>query len=271
MVLRNNNAIREFYENRHDEDRRFADNPLEFIRSQEIIARYVTKPCLAIADIAGATGPYSYWLAEQGHEVHLLDLSDKHIELAKIKGKERGIELASLSCGDARQLPYEDESFDIVLLMGALYHLQNSADRMQCLGECRRILKPGGRAVFAYISRYASLVDGYKYQFIDDPEFQRIVETDLRTGRHENPEGILHYFTTAFFHTPQLIVEEVRQGGFQDIRLFAVQGFASLVNTDDIMRDESKRELLLHHLRLLEETPELLGISSHILAVSTKV
>ena len=269
--MRNNNAVREFYENRYDEDRRFADNPLEFIRSQEIIARYVTKSRLAVADIAGATGRYSYWLAEQGHEVHLLDLSARHIELAKIHGKKRGIELASLTCGDARQLPYEDDSFDMVLLMGALYHLQESGNRIQCLNECRRVLKPGGRAVFAYISRYASLVDGYKYQFIDDTKFQRIVETDLRTGKHENPEGIPHYFTTAFFHTPQLIAEEVRQGGFQNIRLFAVEGFASLINTDDMMRDEGKKELLLQHLRLLENTQELLGISSHILATCTKV
>ena len=77
--MRNNNAVREFYENRYDEDRRFADNPLEFIRSQEIIARYVTKSRLAVADISGATGRYSYWLAEQGHEVHLLDLTARHI------------------------------------------------------------------------------------------------------------------------------------------------------------------------------------------------
>lgn len=156
------------------------------------------------------------------------------------------------------------------MLMGALYHLQESADRMQCIEECLRVLKPGGIAVFTYISRSASLVDGYKYQFINDPVFQHIVETDLLTGNHENPYDTPNYFTTAFFHSPSLIMQELQQTGFQDIRLFAVEGFASIIDTDEIMQVEDKKALLLKYLRLTEEFPELHGISSHLLAVARK-
>ena len=113
-------------------------------------------------------------------------------------------------------------------------------------------------------------MDGYKYQFINDPVFQRIVETDLLTGNHENPYGTPNYFTTAFFHTPSLIMQELQQTGFQDIRLFAVEGFASIIDTDEIMQVEDKKALLLKYLRLTEEFPELLGISSHLLAVARK-
>lgn len=112
--------------------------------------------------------------------------------------------------------------------------------------------------------------DGYKYQFINDPVFQRIVETDLLTGNHENPYDTPNYFTTAFFHTPSLIMQELQQTGFQDIRLFAVEGFASIIDTDGIMQVEDKKALLLKYLRLTEEFPELLGISSHLLAVARK-
>ena len=263
-------TVYDFYEQQFEEVTRFTHNPLEFIRSKEIIKRYLRKPCLTIADIAGATGPYSYWLAEQGHTVHLLDLSDKHLEQAKAYGKKNGLELSSFTRSDARHLPYEDNMFDITLNMGPLYHLQDSGDRLQCIAECYRVLKVGGTAIFAYISRFASLIDGYRYNFVDDAEFQKIIKTDLLTGKHENPKNIPNYFTTSFFHTPNLIIEELGQCNFQDIKVLPVEGFASCIDATDIMKNSSKRELLLEHLRLTEDAAELLGISSHILAVCGK-
>lgn len=268
--MENNHSVYNFYENHFDEANRCSGNPLEFIRSQEIIQRFLTPSPMLIADIAGANGFYSFWLAEQGHQVHLLDLSDKHIEQARQRGQQSAVTLQSYNCGDARQLPWDGNTFDMVLLMGALYHLQEGSDRMQCIKECLRVLKPGGIAIFSYISRSASLVDGYKYQFINDPIFQRIVESDLQTGNHENPEGNPDYFTTAFFHSPSLIMQELQQSGFQGIRLFAVEGFASIIDTNEIMLAEDKKALLLKYLRLTEEFPELLGISSHLLAVAKK-
>lgn len=269
-LMEDNKQVYNFYEKQFDEDKRFLPNPLECIRAKDIIARYLEKAPLSIADIGGANGLYSYWLAEKGHEVHLLDLSDKHILLAKNYGKNNGITLSSLTCGDARQLPYEDGKFDMALNMGPLYHLQENSDRIQCLKEVYRVLKVGGRAIFAYISRFASLIDGYKYHFLDDPDFQKIVENDLQSGKHDNCKKIPHYFTTAFFHTPNLILDELQHCAFTDIQLFAVEGFASILDTDNIMKDEKKKELLLRHLRYTEQSDELLGISSHIMAVCSK-
>jgi len=52
--------------------------------------------------------------------------------------------------------------------------------------------------------------------------------------------------------------------------VFSVKGFASIIDTDNIMEDEDKKRLLLKHLRLTEQAPELLGISTHIIAACTK-
>lgn len=49
-----------------------------------------------------------------------------------------------------------------------------------------------------------------------------------------------------------------------------MKGFASIIDTDNIMEDEDKKRLLLKHLRLTEQAPELLGISTHIIAACTK-
>ena len=52
---------------------------------------------------------------------------------------------ARVHVGDARSLPFEDESRDVVAVQGGLHHLQSLADLERTLGEIRRVLKPGGR------------------------------------------------------------------------------------------------------------------------------
>ena len=172
--MEDNSAVFNFYENQYNEDGRFNRHSLEFIRTKEIISRYLDDKKLKIADICGATGVYSYWLALQGHEVHLLDLSSKHIEQAKANRNYYNIDLASLTCADARRLPYSDNEFDMVLLMGALYHLQEQQDRLACIKEAFRVLKPNRVGVFSFISRYASLIDGMRFSLVNDSEFVTI-------------------------------------------------------------------------------------------------
>jgi len=107
--------VKSFYQNSYDESNRMERDPLEFIRCKEIISRYLTEPSMTIADIGGATGVFSYWLASQGHKVHLLDFTPTHIEQAKAYGEKHNISLASYHCGDARNLPYDDNYFDLLL------------------------------------------------------------------------------------------------------------------------------------------------------------
>ena len=262
--MEDNKAVLDYYENNYDEDGRSSRHCLEFIRTKEIISRYLYNNKLKIADLCGATGVYSYWLANQGHEVHLLDLSSKHIEQARKNKNKYNAELASFTCGDARRLPYSNNEFDMVLLMGALYHLQEQKERIACIKEAYRVLKPNGVAVFSFISRYASLIDGIKYSLVNDPEFVKILDTDLISGRHNNPNNREDYFTTAFFHTPELIYQEMQLGFFTDVILYAVEGFASAIDT------KVDLDVVLKYIKITECVPELLGISSHILAVCKK-
>jgi 2-polyprenyl-3-methyl-5-hydroxy-6-metoxy-1,4-benzoquinol methylase len=127
-----------------DEDSRMSRHPLEYMRCKEIISRYLLRDNLRIADIGGATGAFSFWLAEQGHKVSLLDFVPKHIHIAEMNEKEKGIKLSSIMIGDARELPYQDDTFDVVLLMGPLYHLAEKRDRIRMID--RKILgnKNGG-------------------------------------------------------------------------------------------------------------------------------
>ena len=113
---------------------------LEKHRTQEIILRYL-RHSMIIADIGGATGAYAFWLHDMGHKVHLLDAAEFHIEAATKTSITENKPLASILLGDARKPPYDDEQFDMVLLFGPLYHLQQKEDRIKAIVEAKRVLK----------------------------------------------------------------------------------------------------------------------------------
>lgn len=90
------------------------------MRCKEIISRYLINDTMDILDIGGGTGAFSFWLNEQGHRVSLIDFIPKHINIAKRHEIEKKTQLVSADVGDARKLPFDDGSFDLVLLMGPL-------------------------------------------------------------------------------------------------------------------------------------------------------
>jgi ubiquinone/menaquinone biosynthesis C-methylase UbiE len=131
---------------------------LEFTRTQELLNRYLPDPPAVVLDVGGGPGVYSAWLAERGYEVHLLDPVELHLRQAR----EASDRIASAELGDARALPYPDDTADAVLLLGPLYHLQEPTDRRRALEEARRVLRPGGLLTAAAITRFASTIDGLR-------------------------------------------------------------------------------------------------------------
>ncbi|HEV2424155.1 MAG TPA: class I SAM-dependent methyltransferase [Terriglobia bacterium] len=241
---------------------------LERVRTQAILAHYLPSPPAAIYDVGGAAGVYAFPLAEQGYQVHLIDPVELHLEQAWSRAAESGIELASITRGDARQLDVPDQSAGAVLLLGPLYHLVESTDRSQALREARRILKPGGALFAAAVSRFASLIDGLSRGFFADPGFRSIVAGDLASGQHRNPMNHPAYFTTAYFHRPEELASEARDAGFHDLELLAVEGPAwSAARFGEAWDDEGQREKLLEFLSLVEREPSMLGASAHLIAV----
>lgn len=262
-------SVRGYYEGAFDEGTRLTDSSLEWVRSKELIGRVLPPRPGRVADIAGGTGPYAVWLAELGHQVDLLDLAPSHVVQSRERAAAAGVVVTCVE-GDARRLPWPDDSFDVVLVMGALYHLQERADRLACLREAHRVLKPGGALVAAYISRWASLVDGYRHGFVADDRFAGIIDADLSSGRHENPFHHPLWFTTAYFHTPAEIPEELTSAGFQSIQVLPVEGFTSASGVPDALNRERGMATVLNHLRLTETEPTLLGVSSHLISLARK-
>ena len=181
------------------EETRLSSGPsrLEFEWTKDVLMRVLPPPPCLVVDVGGAAGAYSLWLAARGYEAHLVDASPRLVEAARRESDRAGKPLASLSVGDARQLPQSDGSAGAVLVMGPLYHLPDPAGRRRALLEAARVLKPGGVLVAAAISRYASALDGLASGLSRDPAFRAIRDRDLLDGQHRNPTGKLDYFTTA--------------------------------------------------------------------------
>jgi ubiquinone/menaquinone biosynthesis C-methylase UbiE len=265
-----NKNILDFY-GKTEEHTRMQDNPLEFIRCKELISRYLPMDSSRILDIGGATGVFSFWMAGLGHSVDLVDFTPKHIGIAKKLDEESSAKLHSAAVGDARSLAFADGTFDVVVMMGPLYHLVERADRINALREARRVLRKGGVVVCEAISRYASTLDGFIEGLGADPDFFEILTRDLKTGFHEDTSKIQRYFTDAYFHFPQELVDEILEVSFELTDILSVEGFGHLVpDLRSRLQDDEFRMNLLSTIRLIERNRDIMGMSSHFMGIGTR-
>ena len=260
------------YYSKFDEKSRLQDqHSLERIRTQEIISRYLNSNTLSILDIGGAAGIYSFWLTGLGHKVDLIDLTPKHIEEAKKVEIESKIKLHSLTIGNACNLPFKDDSYEIVLLMGPMYHILEKDQRMKALSEAKRVLKSNGFIFVAAISRFASMFDAFIKELIEDNEFYPIMLRDIESGKHINPTKRPEYFTDAYFHQPDELKNEIEEAGIKCLGILPVEGLGnSIPEIQKKIQNEGYKEKLLNAIRKTENESSILGVSSHFLGIGKK-
>jgi ubiquinone/menaquinone biosynthesis C-methylase UbiE len=243
---------------------------LEFVRSMELLERLLPGPPARVLDVGGGPGTYAAPLARRGHQVHVVDPVPLHVEQARQAAGADPAARFTATLGDARELAEPDASNDAVLLFGPLYHLTATADRKQALAEARRVLAPGGRLLAMAVSRFASLLDGLYRDWLDDPGFRAIVDQDLADGQHRNPDpvGRPEFFTTAYFHTPDGLAQEINQAGFTGVAVYGVEGPGWPLHQE--WADPRRREQILVAARSVETQPALIGFSQHLIAAATR-
>jgi ubiquinone/menaquinone biosynthesis C-methylase UbiE len=261
------------YYDRAPEETRLEQLPfrLEEIRTRELIRRHAPAPPAVVVDVGGAAGAYALWLADAGYMVHLVDAVPRLVGEARRRSVTVERPLASCEVGDARALDLAEQSADVLLLLGPLYHLTDASDRVRALGEARRVLRPGGVLFAAAISRYASALDGMARDLFADPRFTAIVEQDLSNGQHRNPTDRVDYFTTAYFHRPEDLRAELEGAGFAIEGVYGLEGPGwFLPDLAARWADPRRRDDLLRLARELQSEPSVLGISAHLLTVARK-
>jgi ubiquinone/menaquinone biosynthesis C-methylase UbiE len=246
---------------------------IEFCRTKEILSSYLSGKKI-VYDVGGGIGIYSSLLAGLGHQVHLLELAPSAVEYAH-KHQNINHPYITEAC-DARHINRMDESADIVLLMGPLYHLQNFEDRIQVIKEAYRVLKKGGLLFTTGISKFSSTTwalstYGKENECLDDPVYQAMIQEEITSGKHNKPKEYPHFIAKAFFHTPNQLQEELEDVGFHTIRKCAIGGIVWFTpSLDEKWENKASREILLKIIKMTESEDSVMGMSPHFMVVSKK-
>ncbi len=148
------------YTEYNEDARLFSDrgHNVEYLTTMRYIQKFL-KPGAKILEIGAATGKYSITLAKMGYEVTAVDLVPHHIEI--MKSKSRHLKNFHCMVADALDLSlFDDNTFDMVLNFGPMYHLFHKKDKNQAVKETLRVAKKNGICMFAYIPG-ASIITGY--------------------------------------------------------------------------------------------------------------
>ncbi|MCR5330821.1 MAG: class I SAM-dependent methyltransferase [Lachnospiraceae bacterium] len=153
--------VSEFY-GKYDEDTRLERSrrgQLEYFTTMEYIHRYAGRDS-KILEIGAGTGRYSVALAKEGMDVTAVELTEGN--LAVLRRNSEGIDNIRSFQGDAIHLErFADNTFDVTLVFGPMYHLYETGDVNRAIDEAVRVTKPGGVMIFAFISVYAIMYANY--------------------------------------------------------------------------------------------------------------
>ncbi len=98
---------------------------------------------MRILDVGTGTGFLAILLAELGHEVVGVDISEGMLKVAREKARKAGLDV-KFEVADAENLPFDDEEFDAVVCRHVLWTLPNPE---RALREWARVVKAGGKVI----------------------------------------------------------------------------------------------------------------------------
>lgn len=228
-----------------------------------------------VLDIGGGPGRYALWLAERGHRVILADLSSELLAIARRKAAEShsGTLIEEIVEADARDLSqWDDDSFDAVLSLGPFYHLPDPADRERAAGELSRVVRPGGLAFVAFMTRYSFL---RRTMAVPDERRhltqQEFVERLLEEGVFIN--DVVGRFTHGYGAYPEEIAPFFEQYGFEMLELLASESIAGGIQDSLAEMSTDIPDVYQVALDLILRTASdqsILGMSDHLLYVGKK-
>ncbi|MCL2499644.1 MAG: class I SAM-dependent methyltransferase [Defluviitaleaceae bacterium] len=253
------------YTNR-DEQARFdhKHNLVEFLTTMHYIEKYLT-PGARVLEAGAGTGRYSRAIADKGYQVESVELVPYNIEVFKsLRTSKQNINITQ---GNALDLyMFADDTFDITLVLGPLYHLYTEDDKRKCITEALRVTKPGGIIFAAYvISDLALLYDGILLNRWDTSNYMALGKIDPLT------------FTSS--STPEDVFELVRKEDIDRLmEPFAVKRLHYVATTlisravrDTLSSiDDKTFDMYMRHHFAICERPDMVGMTSHSLDVLRK-
>lgn len=236
---------------------------LEFFTTMEYIHKFL-KPGMKIIEVGAGTGRYSITLSKEGFDVTSVELVKSNLNVLKANAK--GIKNIKAYQGDALDLTrFKDNSFDMVLVLGPLYHLYSKQDQERAIDEALRVCKKDGIVMFAFIPAHnfvygygmdkdSSIIDAIKENFTEDfrpKQFPQQGFTGFEIADFKKLFKGKAFKPLALVSTDSIMDLEEERAGFH-------------------MNDEEFEFFKKYHLATCEN-PTMQGLSFHLLYIGKKI
>jgi 2-polyprenyl-3-methyl-5-hydroxy-6-metoxy-1,4-benzoquinol methylase len=128
-------------------------------RFSEVDGELSLQPNVKILDIGSAWGFNVMALRQMGHDAVGMDLISDQFPSGQRIAASNNVDFPVIA-GDAAEIPFTDEQFDCITMVETFEHIFET-DRIRVIGECRRVLRPGGRLVLS-TPNYRGIVERFK-------------------------------------------------------------------------------------------------------------
>ena len=256
----------EAHYSRTDEDGRLLSRhgQVEYLTTMKYIRECLSELARPrILEIGAGTGRYSVTLAKEGYSVTALELLSHNLEL--LKSKLDGSEPIKVLQGNALDLSVlSNDSFDLTLLLGPMYHLYTRSDQLQALSEAVRVTKPGGWVLAAYCMNDPTVV---QYVFGQNHLGEIMDARMLTPDWHciSEPKDIF-----AMVRTEEIAALDA-EFPVDRVKLVATDGATNYMRQQiDAMDDETIAKWMEYHFTVCERQ-DLIGASHHTLDILRKI
>jgi SAM-dependent methyltransferase len=262
-------ALFDYYNSGIEEERLVRNhcNRLEYEATLHVLEPYIP-PQARLLEVGAGYGRYAIHYARQGYQVTAVELIPAQV--ASIRAKIAGGETGDLVVYEADACDLHmiaDGAMDVVLCLGPLYHLQAERDRLRCVQEALRVLKPGGSLAAAYINRFlmAALIAKRNPALIQAGFLGDLREQGLVLDERFDP-----FNHAAYYATPDEMESLIAQAGAEIVDHIGVDGVAKLIEQIFNEMDEAAyQQWFRYHLSICRER-SVLGYSTHGLVICRK-
>jgi ubiquinone/menaquinone biosynthesis C-methylase UbiE len=252
------------YSNDYTEDDRLIKDKthqVEYITTLKYIDKYLKKGD-RVLEVGAGTGIYSLGLAKRGYQVDAIELVNDNLNILKSKITP-GMNINAIQ-GNALDLSmYEDNTFDMTLVLGPLYHLFKDEERDKVIEEAIRVTKSGGIIYYAFILSDLTMINwGFEKGNLV-PNMGVMITDDYKVINREEYIFYLTYMSD--------IKKLMQEHDKQEVITYVATDGVGRVMSDKIneMSDEEYKHYINYHLSICERE-DLIGYSGHVLAITKK-
>ncbi|MBE6016887.1 MAG: class I SAM-dependent methyltransferase [Lachnospiraceae bacterium] len=252
-------SLDEYY-NKFNEDKRLDSRHgrVEFIITMKYIHDFL-KPGDKILEVGAGTGRYSITLFNEGYDVTAVEPVQHN--LGRLKQKCPEIKAFKGNALKLKRLP--DDEFDLTLLFGPMYHLIGREDKLKALLEAKRVTKPGGIIMAAYImNEYSVLTYAFKEQHVLECLAEGKLDKEFKTVA--GGEDLYDYVRT------EDIDRLAKEAGLSRIKIFSPDGPANHMRQFLNRLSEEEFARFIDYQMAVCERADLLGASAHTVDILKK-